>query len=173
MGILHGDGIAAISVELQDVIWQTFGFLAKNKKTARLEGGLDIAAHHLGGEEEELQFALCGEKGVEIRPVADGDVLPVVKSGPLEVLVIEGKPQGMDEVEHRIGRSAESRYRPGIGGNLRLDENDIVGLVANHDRLAATGESRRRYIPPALRGNNEKRPEGRFSQKRCIFPLSD
>lgn len=139
MGILHGDGVAAIPVELQDIIRQALCFLSKNEKAARLEGGLDIAARHLGGEEEELQFALCGEKGVEIGPVADGDVLPIVESGSLEMLVIQGKPQGMDEMEHRVGCSAESRYRTGIGGDLWLDENDIIRLVANHGRLTATG----------------------------------
>lgn len=65
--------------------------------------------------------------------MVDSDIAPVIKPGAPEVFVVNGKPQWMDEMEYGVGGAAESCDGPGVGWDLRFDENDMKGGVGAHE----------------------------------------
>ena len=55
---------------------------------------------------------------------------PVVQPGPLEVFVLQRKPQRLDEMQHRAGRGAGAGNIAGILGNFRLVKHNVHGITS-------------------------------------------
>ena len=53
------------------------------------------------------------------------DLLPVIQAGPLEMLVINLEPQGMDQVQPHFSGPAETGNISGVGRNFRLVKDNV------------------------------------------------
>ena len=124
-GVGHGDGVGAIGIEPQDLVWQSLGLLAKHKMVAGPEPALPKGLLGLFAEKKKPFFVLGLEIGVEVRPVPDGNVGPIIESGPFQVPIVGGESQGVDEMEHRVRRPAQPGDGAGVGRDLRFDQHDV------------------------------------------------
>lgn len=127
MRIAHRDGVAAVAVEGKRLLRQALGLPAKNKEAAGAEGRLPVRPLGLGREQEESALVLRGEKCVQVRPMADLYLRPVVQPGPFQMLVVKAEAKGMDKVQDGVCGAAEPGRRAGVGRYFRLDKNDVEG----------------------------------------------
>jgi len=109
---------------------------------------LGIRSLHLGGEKVQPQLILSSEKFLETVPIADIDKLPVVKTSPFQVLVIGGKTQGADQMQDRVRGPAQPGDAPGVGGNLRLDQDDMKRGRAGQESVFRFAIKRRALVLP-------------------------
>lgn len=67
------------------------------------------------------------EKGLEVLPVVDPHLWPIIKTCPFKMLVVDVESEGMNQIEHGVGCSAQAGYRSGVGRDLGFDENNMEG----------------------------------------------
>ncbi len=106
IGVGHGQGVAAIYVKTDYFCRQPSGFAAEYQVVPRAKNGIGVWGVDLCAEEEQLLLRLSFQKTVQIVPVHDGNMPPVVKAGPFQVLVVDVKSQGFDKVEICIRSAA-------------------------------------------------------------------
>lgn len=114
-------------IEAKNVRWQPFCFLAEDEKITGLEGRSGIRMCCLLAEKKEFCFPLSGKKLVKTVPVCDGDVLPVVKTGALQIAIVSAEPEWTDQMKDCISRAAETGDTAGVGRNFRLYQNNVEG----------------------------------------------
>lgn len=68
---------------------------------------------------------VSGEKGLETVPVNYLHKLPVIEAGPLQIAIIGTEPKWTDEMQDRLGSTAQSSNTPGVGRNFWLNQNDV------------------------------------------------
>lgn len=105
---------------------KTCGLPAKKEMTARAVGCPGVGPFTTGRKKEHVLWRR-GQKGIKALVLPYGHVRPVVETGPFQVPVIKRKPERMDEVKDGVGGPAEPDHIPSVGGDFRLDENDIQG----------------------------------------------
>ena len=66
----------------------------------------------------------------------------VVEAGTFQMFVVNGKTQRLDKMKYSAGSSAQSCYTACIGGDFRLDKNDIEGFLASHRGRISTSEEK-------------------------------
>ena len=77
---------------------------------------------------------------VEGTPAVQGNCGPVVQSGPPQMLVVQGKTEGFNQVQNGSRGGAQAGDIPRIGRYLRFDKNDLEARIDGHDhRLEKTG----------------------------------
>ena len=144
-----------------DFLGYARGFGTKDEDVSRLVLGVAVACLGAAGVDVD---ALSGEDvldGGEAWVADEGDVGPVVETGPAEVAVVEIESQWLDEVEGGAGCGAESGDRAGVGGDFRVYQDDMelaifratparVDRADNDARHGAdlTGGGRRGCAPP-------------------------
>lgn len=108
MAVSHGQRVAAILIKRQDLLRQSLRFLAEDQEVTWPERGFSIRPFDLGRKEKESSFILRLQESVEIIPIDDIDMLPVVKAGPFQMLVGRRKTKRPDQMHGCIGSSAQS-----------------------------------------------------------------
>lgn len=125
--ICHREKITAVMIEAKNIRGQPFCFLAEDEKIAWIEGRPGIGLCCLLAEKKEFCFCLGDKKLVKTVPVGDGDVLPVIKTGALQIAVVSAESEWTNQMEHRISRAAETGDTAGVGGDFRLHQDNVKG----------------------------------------------
>jgi len=112
--VLHRDGDAAILIILQNFLRQSLRFLTENEKISTPEMYRSIGPLHFFRYEIEFVFVVALQELIDILPIDDIDVRPVIEPGPLKITVIGTEPERFDEMENGIGSAAESCDAAGI-----------------------------------------------------------
>ena len=86
MGIAHGDRQAAVTIQRENVFRQAFCLLAKDQHGAGSKPRLCIGSGCFCGQKKETALVLTTQKGLEILPVVDPDLGPVIKPGPFAMI---------------------------------------------------------------------------------------
>ena len=87
----------------------------------------DVAVRHpaSGRERERARRGVRGVECVERRVLANRCPFVIAEAGAPKPGLVELKPQRFDEVQHATGIGAEPYDVAGVGGNLRLIEDDV------------------------------------------------
>ena len=66
--------------------------------------------------------------------------MPIIQPGPLQMLVINGKPQGLHQMQLYARSSAQAGNIAGIAGNFRLNQYNVHRLspAAHQSQSAVT-----------------------------------
>jgi len=64
---------------------------------------LQVIAGNLGAEIKITAIRAGPLQFIQILPITDGDMLPVIQAGPLQIAVIRGKPQLAYQVQVGAG----------------------------------------------------------------------
>ena len=128
-------GIDGVSLEsskwaevLEDLGHLCFWFAGELAENKKIPGGvfrLCIGPVGFLCKEIELSFILLSQEIIQAVPVNNLDMLPVIKSGPLEVLVISAESQRFHKMQDSVGRAAQPGRCAGIGRNFRLHQNYV------------------------------------------------
>ncbi len=91
------------------------GSHGKDQTVTRPEAGLPQGTADLGGEEEETFFVRSFEKFVQIGPVTDPYLGPVIQASAFEAAITGTEAQGMNQVQGRVRGPAQGGHGPGWG----------------------------------------------------------
>jgi len=108
--------IDSVGIGVENGPGKSFGFRAEHEKHS---------FHHRHGPEgyctafAEKEYFICFRghginKGLEIRPDFQIDMLPVIQTGPFDPSTIQGKAKGFDEMQRRSGTETGSADVAGI-----------------------------------------------------------
>ena len=122
-----GDAQDGVCVGGQQIVWESFGFAAKDEGVAGLVFGLSIEAGASGAVEEQpgglnrIEACLPGGMNLHVNGV------PVVQTRAAELGIGYGEPQRLDKVETRAGGRAKPCNITRVGGNFRTNQNHVEG----------------------------------------------
>ena len=135
MGIAHGDSIAAVLIKLKYLLRQPCCFLTEDQEVAGFENRGSIRPVDFFRQKIEFLFILSGQKSIYVFPIDDIHVLPVIESGPFEVLIIGAETQGLDQMQGAVGGAAQAGDTAGVRGDFGLDQNDVKQalVLMRHD----------------------------------------
>lgn len=68
---------------------------------------------------------MTGEKGFEVIPVYDLHILPVIEASPFKVTVFRAEAKRADEMQNRLGRTAQSRNAPRVGRDFWFNQDNV------------------------------------------------
>jgi hypothetical protein len=85
-----------------------------------------------GEEPDPLRECRRVAKSLPGGVATDIEVSPVVHAAPLEIAVVEGEAQWLDEVEFGPGKGAQPPDISSVLGDLRLEKNDLQRLSHAH-----------------------------------------
>ena len=100
--------------------------------------GKDSCSRHCfyGWPERGVRVGLVEDR--KAVPDVDIDILPIIEASAADLFVIEGEPEGTDEVERRSGGEAEAAGGPGIVRDLRGEEDEVEHLGCGHPEFLKT-----------------------------------
>ena len=106
---------------------QAGGLRAEDQVVARLPcdiGKAPLAARREGEHSLDARVLIANEI-VPRRMALQIRVLVIVEPRALELLVVHGKAERLDQVQPRTGVGAQPDHIAGVGRNLRVDEHDV------------------------------------------------
>src|SRR4030095_12044097 len=62
--------------------------------------------------------------------------VPIVKTGAFEVPIVKGKPEGLYQVQRRVGRHTKPSNVAGVRRNFWLNQNDVEHEISQEPRKA-------------------------------------
>ena len=104
--VAHRYCITAVYIQLYNLFWQAFRFPAENQKISRLELSFRIRFSCLLGEKIKIPLIPGSKKLIQAFPVNNFYILPVVKPGAFQMLVIGTEPERLYQMQNRIGSTA-------------------------------------------------------------------
>ena len=116
----HWNSVSSILMGVEELLRKAASLRTEDEEILCLKVGLRIGNFRPPGKEKELTTPVFLEKVLPGIVKADINILPVVESGPLEMLVVDFESQGGHEVERRVGGGAETGDTAGVGGYLRF-----------------------------------------------------
>ena len=109
----------------QQLLGQTARLLAEHKKNLVGIGYIRVTAAGLGGKEINRRTGVTVKKILKAVVVVYVQLVPVIQPRALHALVVNGKPQRMNEVERSTRGGAGAGNIARVLGNLRLVKNDV------------------------------------------------
>ena len=104
--VLHGNGITALMVQRKNFLIKAPGLATKDQSAGWAELCVEIRCIGFSAKKEEQILVLGAEICVQIRPMPDPNMGPVIEACSFEMPVIGRKSKGMDEIKCGIGRPA-------------------------------------------------------------------
>ena len=90
----------------QQRLWQSGVLPPKDEVRLVRIGNFRIDAARLGGEEPAAGAGIAGGKILPVLIIGDVEIVPVIKTGPLELGVIDRKAHRFNQMEPGAGRGA-------------------------------------------------------------------
>ena len=125
---LHRNREQVFGVRREQTFRQPFGFAAEDQKIAGAKGHLVIGPPGFGRKEKEAprSFARLAQL-LERIPELHVDFLPVIETRPFQLAIVDGKSEGLDQVQRRTGGEAKPPDVARVRRNLRLDQDNVEG----------------------------------------------
>ena len=125
-GVGHGDVEPAVAGGFEEGVRKAGGFTAEGKDIAGGEPSRVVGAGRALLDEPDAGVGgKMLEEGGPVGPAPPLEVLPVVHAGAAELAVVEIEAKGLDEVKGGLGGGAEAGDAAGVGGDFRLEEDDV------------------------------------------------
>jgi hypothetical protein len=123
---VHRNGEAIVPVDREQFLRKAFGFTAENKKIARLKRHIAVGTLCLGRKKEIARgLRLCVPQIFKRVPDFDIDLLPIVEPRSLQLPVVQGKAEGLDQVENRSRSEAQPAHVARIRRDLRFNQDNV------------------------------------------------
>lgn len=122
--IEHGYLQAMIPICLEQLLWQSTRFSAKNEAIVLTKRPVGIKPFGLRGKVKEPTAFLCLIKSFEIGMSMQNHFWPIIQARPAHRSVVQTKPNRTNNVKRGSGCRAESRDVSGVLRYLRLDERN-------------------------------------------------
>ena len=110
---------------VDDSLVEPAALAPEQQKRVRSVDGIAIAARRLSREKVQLIIAVSREERLDARPPHNLDIIPIVASGPLQVLLRQPKPHRLHQMQPRPHARARASDVPRILRNLRFHKNDV------------------------------------------------
>jgi hypothetical protein len=123
--VVDWNSVAMLGEVFQDERWQPLGFFPENQEITGGELTFQVGLPGLLAQKMKSSQGMTGEKGFEVIPVNDFHILPVIEASPFKVTVIRAEAKRPDEMQNRLGRTAQSCNASGVGRNFWFNQDNV------------------------------------------------